>query len=150
LNIRKTEPVLLDNQTDLVINSSVFTVVLDILREEEKISKDAFLFLQLSNDGSIRELNKKYLGRDALTDVISFQADMPGILLLGDIIIDINVADGQKENRTLEEELQVLFLHGLLHLLGYDHLGVEQSKEMKNKEKKYYSKLKEKHITRGR
>ncbi len=150
MNTRKTEPVLLDNQTDLIITSSVFTTVLDILREEEKISKDAFLVLKLSNDGSIRNLNRKYLGRNTLTDVISFQADMPGIPLLGDIIIDINVADGQKEHRTLEEELQVLFLHGLLHLLGYDHLGVEQSKEMKIKEKKYYSKLKEKHITRGR
>lgn len=150
MNTRKTEPVLLDNQTDLIITSSVFTTVLDILREEEKISKDAFLVLKLSNDGSIRNLNRKYLGRNTLTDVISFHADMPGIPLLGDIIIDINVADGQKENRTLEEELQVLFLHGLLHLLGYDHLGVEQSKEMKIKEKKYYSKLKEKHITRGR
>lgn len=150
MNTRKIEPILLDNQTDLIINSSVFTAVLDILREEEKISKDSFLVLKLSNDGSIRDLNKKYLGQDTLTDVISFQADMPGIPLLGDIIIDINVADGQKENRTIEEELQVLFLHGLLHLLGYDHLGVEQSKEMKKKEKKYYSKLKEKHTTRGR
>ena len=150
MNTRKIEPILLDNQTDLIINSSVFTAVLDILREEEKISKDSFLVLKLSNDGSIRDLNKKYLGQDTLTDVISFQADMPGIPLLGDIIIDINVADGQKENRTIEEELQVLFLHGLLHLLGYDHLGIEQNKEMKKKEKKYYSKLKEKHTTRGR
>ncbi len=132
------------------ITSSVFTTVLDILREEEKISKDAFLVLKLSKDGSIRDLNRKYLGRNTLTDVISFQADMPGIPLLGDIIIDINVANGQKENRTLEEELQVLFLHGLLHLLGYDHLGVEQRKEMKKKEKKYFSKLKEKQTTRGR
>lgn len=132
------------------ITSSVFTTVLDILREEEKISKDAFLVLKLSKDGSIRDLNRKYLGRNKLTDVISFQADMPGIPLLGDIIIDINVANGQKENRTLEEELQVLFLHGLLHLLGYDHLGVEQRKEMKKKEKKYFSKLKEKQTTRGR
>ena len=150
MNTHKIEPILLDNQTDLIINSSVFTAVLDILREEEKISKDSFLVLKLSNDGSIRDLNKKYLGQDTLTDVISFQADMPGIPLLGDIIIDINVADGQKENRTIEEELQVLFLHGLLHLLGYDHLGIEQNKEMKKKEKKYYSKLKEKHTTRGR
>ncbi len=150
MNTRKTEPILLDNQTDLVINSSVFTAVLDIIREEEKISKDSFLVLKLSNDGSIRDLNKKFLGRDTLTDVISFQAEMPGIPLLGDIIIDINVADGQKVNRTIEKELQVLFLHGLLHLLGYDHLGVKQSKEMKKKEKEYFSKLKEKHTTRGR
>ncbi len=150
MNTRKIEPVLLDNQTDILINSSVFTAVLDILRKEENISKDVFLVLKLSDNGSIRDLNKKYLGRNALTDVISFQADMPGIPFLGDIIIDINVADEQKENRTLEKELQVLFLHGVLHLLGYDHLGVEQSKEMKKKEKKYYSKLKEKHTTRGR
>ena len=150
MNTRKIEPVLLDNQTDILINSSVFTAVLDVLRKEEKISKDAFLVLKLSDNGSIRDLNKKYLGRNALTDVISFKADMPGIPLLGDIIIDINVAEEQKENRTLPEELQVLFLHGLLHLLGYDHLGVEQSKEMKKKEKKYFFKLKEKHTTRGR
>ena len=150
MNTLKIDPIQLDNQTDMEINSSVFTTVFDILRKEEKISKDAFLVLKLSQDGSIRDLNRKYLGRNTFTDVISFQAEMPGVPLLGDIIIDINVANSQKENRTLEEELQVLFMHGLLHLLGYDHLGVEQSKEMKKKEKKYYSKLKEKQTTRGR
>ena len=62
---------------------------------------------------------------------------------LGDIIIDTTIADEQKENRTLILELQELFLHGLLHLLGYDHLSAAQDAIMKEKEEIYSIKLKE-------
>ena len=135
--------VLLENQTNLELSQEAFEIVLRIVIESEVLDSESFVNLLLSNDGSIRTFNKKYLGRDELTDVISFEADMPGVHLLGDIIIDTSVADKQKENRTLIEELQELFLHGLLHLLGYDHLSAARETIMSDKEKKYSLLLKE-------
>jgi len=135
--------VLLENQTNLELSQEAFELVLQIVIESEALDSESFVNLLLTNDGSIQMFNKKYLGRDELTDVISFEADMPGVPLLGDIIIDTSVADKQKANRTLIEELQELFLHGLLHLLGYDHLSAAQEAIMSKKEKKYSLLLKE-------
>jgi probable rRNA maturation factor len=123
------------------INNELFESVFRIVKESEPLSENSHLSLILSNDGSIKKYNKQYLGRNELTDVISFQADIPGTGFLGDIIIDTNVADKQKDDRTLEEELQIIFLHGLLHLCGYDHLAANQEKIMKNKEKLYWNQL---------
>jgi len=69
----------------------------------------------------VRELNRRYRGKDAATDVLSFQADEPGEL--GDVVIALGVARRQarEAGHSLQTELRVLALHGLLHLLGYDH-----------------------------
>ena len=126
-----------DNQTDIDIDDDLFEVVFQVIQKNEGLSESSFVNLLLSNDGSIKRYNRQYLGRDENTDVISFQADLEGIPILGDIIIDTNIADIQKENRTISEEMQILFLHGLLHLLNYDHLAAKQEKIMKEKEKQY-------------
>ena len=136
--------VYLENQTNLDLPVRIFEIVLNTIIQQENLAPESFVNLLLTDDGSIRSYNKKYLGRDELTDVISFEADMPGIPLLGDIIIDTAVADKQKEDRTLILELQELFLHGLLHLLGYNHLSAAQEVIMKDKEIKYSIKMKEK------
>ncbi|MCK4311351.1 MAG: rRNA maturation RNase YbeY [Candidatus Cloacimonetes bacterium] len=149
MNTLKNKSVIIENHTNKYFPSIIFENILEMLVKEENLPKNCFVNLELSDDSSIRELNKKYLGRNELTDVISFQANIPEVPLLGDIIIDINVADIQKGTRTLEEELQVLFLHGVLHLLGYDHLSTPKNKIMRIKEKKYQEKLKEKFRTRG-
>ncbi len=139
MNIPKIKPVLLTNNTDHDIDVNIFEeLFLNVISNESK-PPDSFINLELSNDGSIQILNKKYLGRDEVTDVLSFTADMPGVNLIGDIIIDTGVADNQKEDRVLDHELQILFLHGLLHCLGYDHLAVEDKKIMDAKEKIYSS-----------
>ena len=72
-------------------------------------------------DARVRELNRRYRGKDAATDVLSFQADEPGEL--GDVVIALGVARRQarEAGHSLQTELRVLALHGLLHLLGYDH-----------------------------
>jgi probable rRNA maturation factor len=72
-------------------------------------------------DIRVRSLNREYRGKDAATDVLSFPADEPGIL--GDIVIASGVARRQASaaGHPLGTELRVLALHGLLHLLGYDH-----------------------------
>jgi probable rRNA maturation factor len=72
-------------------------------------------------DSRVRALNRQYRDNDRPTDVLSFPADEPG--LLGDVVIALGVAARQAKaaGHSLATELRVLALHGLLHLLGYDH-----------------------------
>ena len=142
LNIPKIKPVILSNKTADNIEIKIFEELFFIVLNNESRPPDSFINLELTNDGSIKQLNKKYLGRDEITDVLSFIANIPGVNLIGDIIIDINVAKSQKENRTVSEELQILFLHGLLHCLGYDHLAIGDQKIMEAKESEYLNLLK--------
>ena len=73
------------------------------------------------SDARVRSLNDRYLGKDVPTDVLSFPAGEPGEL--GDVVIAAGVAGRQarRAGHPLAVELRVLALHGLLHLLGYDH-----------------------------
>ena len=74
-------------------------------------------------DTRVRALNRQYRGQDKPTDVLSFAAEERGTL--GDIVIATGVARRQagEAGHSLGTELRVLALHGLLHLLGYDHEG---------------------------
>jgi probable rRNA maturation factor len=75
----------------------------------------------LVSDARVRALNRRYRRKDGATDVLSFPAGEPGVL--GDIVIARGVARRQAvaAGHPLATELRVLALHGLLHLLGYDH-----------------------------
>ena len=77
--------------------------------------------MALVPDARVRALNRQYRRKDAPTDVLSFPAEEPG--QLGDVVIAVGVARGQarEAGHSLQTELRVLALHGLLHLLGYDH-----------------------------
>jgi probable rRNA maturation factor len=80
--------------------------------------------IALVNDAAIRRLNREHRGKDVATDVLSFPARPPGPdLLLGDLAIATGVARRQarEHGHALGIELRVLALHGLLHLLGYNH-----------------------------
>ena len=72
-------------------------------------------------DGRVQQLNRRYRRKDAPTDVLSFASDERGYL--GDVVIAAGVARRQAKQagHSLQHELRVLALHGLLHLLGYDH-----------------------------
>jgi probable rRNA maturation factor len=91
----------------------------------------------------MRILNHQYRGMDKTTDVLSFplyeeiqnSKPMPHIFALGDIVISLHKAKKQAEENgvTLNEEVKRLLIHGLLHLMGYDH---EQSRYLKGKMQK--------------
>jgi probable rRNA maturation factor len=72
-------------------------------------------------DARVRSLNRRYRASDSATDVLSFPAGEPGEL--GDVVIAAGVAGRQarRAGHPIAVELRVLALHGLLHLLGYDH-----------------------------
>ena len=73
------------------------------------------------SNARVRALNRKFRRKDKETDVLSFPAEEPGYL--GDVVISSGVAARQARaaGHSLATELRVLALHGLLHLLGYDH-----------------------------
>jgi probable rRNA maturation factor len=75
------------------------------------------------SDKRIRELNRQFRGIDKATDVLSFPADGPDELNLGDIAIATETAATQARENGLsfDDEIAQLILHGLLHLSGYDH-----------------------------
>ncbi len=79
-----------------------------------------------ADDREVHDLNLRYRGKDKPTDVLSFPAEgpfPPGEETLGDIVISVETAAAQARRRTrsLDSELRVLLIHGVLHLLGYDH-----------------------------
>ena len=85
----------------------------------------------------IRNLNKTYRDVDAVTDVLSFESDgeidpETGTEYLGDILICAKQAEQQAQlfGHPFENEAALLEIHGLLHLLGYDHMNDEERKEM--------------------
>jgi probable rRNA maturation factor len=77
----------------------------------------------LTEDEAIRGLNRKYRRKDMVTDVLSFPAAKTGEGIAGDLVISLETALSQAKEcgHTLEMEIRVLLLHGLLHLAGYNH-----------------------------
>lgn len=72
----------------------------------------------------MKELNRTYRNKDALTDVLSFECDEAFThSILGSVVVCMSVAKKQAKQHkiSLDDELRILFLHGLLHLLGFDH-----------------------------
>ncbi len=85
---------------------------------------------------AIRTLNRKYMGRDEPTDVLSFpmgERGADGRFHLGDVVISLPVAlvQSRRKGIGLEKELMILTIHGFLHLLGYDHsAGIEREEKI--------------------
>ena len=97
---------------------------------------DADLTIVIMDDASIQSLNRDFLGHDAPTDVLSFPADEPdpetGRRYLGDVAISYARAEAQAHERghALESEMQLLVVHGVLHLLGHDHAEAAEKARM--------------------
>jgi probable rRNA maturation factor len=102
----------------------------------ESAPADADMTIVLTDDAQLHELNLKYLGVDAPTDVLSFPADESdpetGAPYLGDILISIPRATQQARaaGHPVEDEVQLLVAHGTLHLLGHDHAEAEEKARM--------------------
>ena len=124
------------------INKKIETVMnnLDCLNQEVSIL--------LTADADIRELNKQFRSIDQATDVLSFPQNaeedppIPGELILGDIAVSLDTAQVQAKEHGLifEEEIILLLIHGILHLLGYDHEISEQEEEkMRSKTRELFN-----------
>ena len=102
----------------------------------EAQSLDSELSIVLTNEARLHELNLNYLGIDAPTDVLSFPASETdpetGARYIGDILISIPRAQAQANaaGHPLESEVQLLVVHGVLHLLGHDHAKAKEKARM--------------------
>jgi probable rRNA maturation factor len=132
------------NDTEFPVVEHIYLTIMEEVLKSEQHDLSSELSLSFVNSDKIKELNRRYRGKDDVTDVLSFCSEIKFVPFLGDIIIDISTADRQKGIKTLQEELNELFLHGLLHLLGYDHMSDSQRSVMQEKEKKYIELLRSK------
>ena len=112
------------------------------------INKKVYLTLLLSNNKKIKILNKKFRNKNKHTDVLSFPFDqekqMSKEVYLGDIIISFNYINKPKNltNKVFKEKTIKIFIHGFLHLLGYDHIKDKDYEKMFIKEQKIFNSLK--------
>lgn len=120
-----------------------FTKVAESVFNELDMQDNQYeISLLLTDDETIRQLNKEYRNKDKSTDVLSFP--MEDEIMLGDIAISVNTAKRQAEEAeiNLDRETAFLFIHGLLHLLGYDHeTSQEDEAEMFALQEKILKKL---------
>ena len=100
----------------------------------EKEKKDACASINFVSKTKIQELNKTYRNIDSATDVLSFESDIENDL--GDIFVCFDVVEenANKLNTSIENELNLIVVHGMLHLCGYDHMNDEEAKIMEARE----------------
>jgi len=102
----------------------------------ESQSADTELTIVLTDDVQLRILNRDFLGIDAPTDVLAFPVSESdpetGAPYIGDILISMPYAtrSAEKAGHPLESEVQLLAIHGVLHLLGYDHADTDEKARM--------------------
>ena len=108
------------------------------------INKKVYLTLLLSNNKKIKILNKKFRNKNKHTDILSFpfssKIENLKEIYLGDIIISFNYMNKPKNliNKEFKKKTIKIFIHGFLHLLGYDHLKHKEFKKMIHEEQKIF------------
>jgi probable rRNA maturation factor len=108
------------------------------------IKKKVSLTILLSNNKNIKRLNKKFRNKNKSTDVLSFPSEQKLNIkkspYIGDIVVSYEFMNQPKVLSALEFKNKVtrIFIHGFLHLLGYDHIKLRDFKEMLSEEEKIY------------
>ncbi len=118
------------------------TIALRVLEEEG--APPCELSVTVTDDETVRGLNREYAGEDEVTDVLSFSKQEGeelvgppgGVQALGEVVIAYPQAAWQAEEggRSVEEEVTRLLIHGTLHLLGYDHAEPGEGRRMRDRE----------------
>jgi probable rRNA maturation factor len=142
-------------QEKIAITPSMNQTVMAVLAKAAEllaIDGQTEVSVVFADDEYIRELNRQFRGKDCPTDVLSFalnEGDEPEIYdgpeetLLGDIVISLETAIRQAEDygHSLERELAYLTVHGILHLMGYDHETEETKARMRRQEEQILAQL---------
>lgn len=122
---------------------------IDLILEYEEVEDrdNTYVSLLITGNSAIQEVNKEYRDKDMPTDVISFAYNETENIgpfdILGDIIISAEkVSEQAKEyEHSMEREFYYVLCHGMLHLLGYDHIEEEDKKVMREKEEYLLKKI---------
>jgi probable rRNA maturation factor len=112
----------------------------------EGVDEPAELTILMTSDERIRELNRQFLGEDKVTDVLSFPAGdpMPGAEnYIGDIVISVPTAvlQAHAAGHSITDEMSLLTVHSILHLLGFDHSDAGEKLTMWSRQNKILAKL---------
>jgi probable rRNA maturation factor len=105
--------------------------------KKEKVSRSQTIDVVLCSDHYIKKLNSDYRNIEKVTDVLSFSFNDPDFL--GEIYISLQRAKVQSEEygNSYDQEILRLFIHGMFHLLGYDHETESEGRMMRRKESRY-------------
>lgn len=143
----------INNLTTSPVDEDFLKKIVSIVLEGEKIVKEVELSIALIGPGRMRKINRRYRGKNRVTDVLAFPESK--ILLekfkvgvakkvqgLGEVVICLREVkkNAKRFNSSSEKELARVLIHGMLHLLGYDHEKAKEAKKIKEKEDFYLSK----------
>ena len=134
---------------DKIDEEELIRNVVETVLKEEKIIQDLEIYITLTNNDNIQKINAEHRNIDKPTDVLSFpmfeREEIPNLkeenaeaieTMLGDIIVSVEKVREQAEEygHSFKRELAYLVTHGMLHLLGYDHMIEEEKTVMRKRE----------------
>jgi probable rRNA maturation factor len=157
-----------DEQAEVKVDALRWVRLARMVLEEQGVRGDAELSMLFVDEKSMSDLNERFLGRDGPTDVLAFPMDDeliesgrqpdqggrgPGSpaepsdapILVGDVVICPKVAERQAldHNVALDDELSLLVVHGVLHLLGFDHEDDDEAAVMERRERELMARFRE-------
>ncbi len=145
--------ILFDEGFENCLDEDRLRKIIEAALKAENAGDNVEMSLLITGQEKIHQLNKEYRGKDKPTDVLSFAmqdelqsgdgegfsfiAPPDGIKHLGEVIISYPqaVIQAEEHNHSVEKEVAILIIHGVLHLLGYDHIEDEEAEEMEAREK---------------
>ena len=129
------------NESGIDLDVAEFARLASFTMSRMRVHPEAELCLKLVDEPTITEFNERWMGKTGPTDVLSFpmdelrpghdgEAEIEGIL--GDMLLCPQYAAAQAPtySRTVDDEMHLLTIHGILHLLGYDHAEPDEEREM--------------------
>ncbi len=150
--------ILIDDMNNWLTGTNRLKVIEDVIKtslEEEGFSLDVEVSVTLTDNKEIKEINAQHRQINEVTDVISFpQIDWENepeeygalageTIILGDIVISIDrlIEQAEEYNHSVDRELGFLVAHSMFHLLGYDHMEIDEEQTMIAKQEKVLGKL---------
>lgn len=135
--------ILINNHNMLAFTSEMMALVTRVVKcviQLEKVENALEVSILITNNQEIKALNAEYRQQDVATDVLSFAMDTE---YLGDIVISMDkvLEQAEKYGHSVERELAFLTVHGLLHLLGYDHQVASDQLRMRQREEEILNQL---------
>ena len=153
--------VLIRNDQNLpspLTNEEIIEVVNFVLASEN-VTKKIEVSISIVNNDEIHQLNRQWRGIDKPTDVLSFECDSvwdntisdDDLTELGDVIIapDVIVEQAKQFGNTPQNEMRLMLVHGMLHLLGYDHIIDDEAQIMESREDEILAQLLHQNIAVG-
>lgn len=130
--------VFIANEQELSVDEPSLSGLARHVLDKEGLDESVELSILLIGADHIRRLNARFAGNDYATDVLSFPMmddEEANESMLGDVVLcpEIARANAEKLDHSLDRELNVLLVHGILHLLGYDHQGKMDQSEMERR-----------------